>query len=115
MEYNEKEDKIIFTDEELKLFDKLAKLQNEYLNCTVKPEVEYILNHKIKDANRIENALDRLFDYLDDDDALLLYRKLCRHYWFIDKEATKDYIQFYIDEYDPEMTKFGHGTSSKLD
>ena len=107
MEYNEKEGKFIFSEEEHKLFKAVAEMQKEQYNMAEK-RTNYIIKNKITDTHEIETTLDMLFEFLEDEDALLLYRKLCRYYLNIDVQATHDYINMYIEEYDPEHKKFGN-------
>ncbi len=66
------------------------------------PEVEAIIRDNIQDAGRIEQTLDGLLDFADDEDGLLLYRRLCRHYWEIDPAATAEYIHSYRQIWDTE-------------
>lgn len=68
-----------------------------------KPEVERIINSKSKDSKVIEHALDALCEVAFDDEALLLFKKLCRYYYDIDQLATEDYIQFYRERWDNEV------------
>lgn len=59
------------------------------------PVVENIILSNCTDSNRIEHTLDYMLDFCFHDEMLLLYKKLCRHYWYIDKYSTAQYIQFY--------------------
>ena len=112
MEYDEKNDKIIYSDEEMTFFKQMAELyEKQYLYAIQNANI--IINRKIKDKNVIEQGLDMLFEFLEDDAALLAYRRLCKHYWFIDKVATSEYIKMYSDEYDPNHEKFGRNTNNK--
>ena len=47
------------------------------------------------DVELIESLLDQLLDICDDDQALTLYRLLCRHYWTISQTNTVFYINAY--------------------
>jgi hypothetical protein len=77
------------------------------------PTVETILQTRNLDVQHIEHALDRLLDHCCHEQALLLYRRLCRHYWQLDPVATVNYINAYremwktsddpIDEQPPSM------------
>ena len=99
--------KFEFDDEFSKLAKIVAKEQEKQFQ-QAKNQTNHILKNNIKDKNLIEHTLDLLFEFLEDEEALLLYRKLCRHYWFIDKRATVDYIQFYVETYDPNHERFGN-------
>ena len=62
--------------------------------------VEGILRSRSRDVRHIEQTLDRLLDHCCYDPALLLYRRLCRHYWQIDPVATVSYINAYRELWD---------------
>ena len=64
------------------------------------PIVEVILRSRSRDVRHIEQTLDRLLDHCCYDPALLLYRRLCRHYWEIDPVATVSYINAYRELWD---------------
>ena len=66
------------------------------------PEVETIIRNNIREVPRIERTLDGLLDFADDDEGLLLYRRLCRHYWDIAPAATAEYVQSYREMWDTE-------------
>lgn len=66
------------------------------------PIVEGILRSRNRDVRHIEQTLDRLLDHCCYDPALLLYRRLCRHYWDINPVATADYINAYRELWDTE-------------
>lgn len=59
------------------------------------PTVEAILRSRNRDVKHLEYTLDRLLDHCCHEPALLLYRRLCRHYWDIDPVATVGYINAY--------------------
>src|SRR6185437_13153868 len=54
------------------------------------PIVEGIPRSGSRDVQLIEHTLDGLLDFCSDPEILLLYRKLCRHYFFIDWAAAVD-------------------------
>ncbi len=58
-----------------------------------------------RNVSQIERTLDGLLDFCGDDAILMLYRRLCRHYWSIDPVATARYVQFYRQMWDakPEI------------
>ena len=64
------------------------------------PVVETILATRSRDVRRIEQTLDGLLDFCGHDAALLLFRRLCRHYSTIDPQATVDYIYTYREMWD---------------
>lgn len=66
------------------------------------PVVEDIVRDRCQDAMHIQRTLDGLLDFAHDPEALLLYKKLCRHYFFIDPAATARYIDYYREMWDSE-------------
>ena len=64
------------------------------------PIVERILRSRSRDVRHIEHTLDRLLDHCGYEPALLLYRRLCRHYWTIDPVATVGYVNAYRELWD---------------
>lgn len=61
------------------------------------PIVESILRSQSRDISRMEHTLDGLLDFCGYEPVLILYKKLCRHYWTIDQAATAQYIYAYRD------------------
>ena len=66
------------------------------------PVVETIIATRSRDVRQIEQTLDGLLDFCGNEKALLLYRRLCRHYFDIDPAATADYINAYRELWDSE-------------
>ncbi len=64
------------------------------------PLVEGLLRSKSRDAYEIETTLDGLLDFCGDDAALLLYRRLCRHYYGLDPAAAVDYVHAYRERWE---------------
>ena len=64
------------------------------------PLVEGILRSRSRDVRHIEQTLDRLLDHCGYEPAVLLYRRLCRHYWDIDPVATVSYVNAYRELWD---------------
>lgn len=89
------------------LFKELAKLQEQKYRLA-ESEINLIIKSKIKDENRIERTIDEILEFLEDDEALLLFRRICSYYFKINAEATMHYIKYYIEEYDSEKKKFGN-------
>ncbi len=59
--------------------------------------VEDIISSNCKDENYIETSLDKLLDMCFDENILILYKKLCRYYFDINPQATKDYVMYYYE------------------
>lgn len=66
------------------------------------PIVEGILRSRSRDADQIEHTLDGLVSFCGYAPALVLYKKLCRHFWEIDPAATAWHIHAYRDMWDSE-------------
>jgi hypothetical protein len=66
------------------------------------PVVEAIIATRSRDVRQIEQTLDGLLDFCGHEKALLLFRRLCRHYFNIDPAATADYINAYRELWDSE-------------
>jgi len=66
------------------------------------PEVEAIIRTKCRNEHQIEHLLDRLLDLCASDEALPLFKNLCRYYYFINPQATADYVRFYREMWDEE-------------
>ena len=66
------------------------------------PIVNAIVSEPCHDIRHIERTLDGLLDFCFDPEALLLYKKLCRHYYAIDPSATAEYVNAYREMWDSE-------------
>jgi hypothetical protein len=64
------------------------------------PEVHRLIKNNCRDENEIERALDYMLSFCFDNDMLQLYRKLCRHLYFINPHAAVDYVNYYREMYD---------------
>lgn len=85
----------------LEVFKELAVLQEQKYRLA-ESEINFIIKNNIKDDTRIQRAIDEIFEFLENDEALLLFRRICSYYIKINPEATMHYINYYIEEYDPE-------------
>ena len=93
--------------ETLELFKEVVSLQKQKYRLA-ESEINFIIKNNIKDDTRIQRAIDEIFEFLENDEALLLFRRICSYYIKINPEATMHYINYYIEEYDPEKKKFGN-------
>ncbi len=91
----------------LELFKELAVLQEQKYRLA-ENKINFIIKNNIKDDNRIERAIDEILEFLDDEEALLLFRKICSYYIKLNLQATLHYINYYIEEYDPQKLRFGN-------
>lgn len=69
------------------------------------PVVENILRSRSRDTEHIEHTLDGLLGFCGYEPALVLFKKLCRHYWEIDPVATARQINAYREFWDADETK----------
>ena len=65
-------------------------------------EVDAILRTSDRDRRRIEQLLDGMLGFCFDEGMLLLFKKLCRHYFRIDPAATADYVHTYREMWEEE-------------
>lgn len=65
-------------------------------------DVEQIIRTKSTDIKYIERTLDSILGFCFNQDMLNLFKKLCRYYYFIDKQATAEYIYMYKDMYEDD-------------
>ena len=63
-------------------------------------DVDAIIKSQDNDPDRIEHCLDGILDFCFDENMLLLFKKLCRHYYTIDPVATSEYVYIYKDMWD---------------
>src|SRR5262249_28656201 len=78
-----------------------SRNQQGVLECT--PIVEGILRSRSRDPQHIEHTLDGLLDFCSDPEILLIYKKRCRHYDFIDPTAAAFYFHAYREMWDSEL------------
>jgi hypothetical protein len=65
-------------------------------------EVNALIRADCRDSNRIEHTLDGLLGFCHDPEILLLYRRLCRHYFTIDATGTVFYVNAYREMWDSD-------------
>ena len=70
-----------------------------------KAAVDRVYADNVQDKNEIERLLDYLLTYCCDEKMLLLFKKLCRHYYKIDPIATAEYVTIYKDMWDEDNQK----------
>jgi len=102
---NDKE-KISLTDDIKMLASSMQQLTCDAYDA-YKPLVDDIVQSNNKDMQEIEHILDGLLGFAYDDKILLLYKKLCRHYFYIDPQSTAYYIESYQEMWDSEDAKEG--------
>ena len=96
--------KTAITPEIRKLAESIKLLAGQAVNEYSK-EVDAIIMARSKDQQRIESTLDWMLDFCWDKHMLILYKKLCRYYWYINPRATANYVDAYREMWDPEYPK----------
>jgi len=66
------------------------------------PLVDTIIESKSKDSGRIEKLLDDLLSCACDEQILILFKRLCRYYYFINHEAVIFYVNAYRKMWDDD-------------
>lgn len=83
------------------LGDTFSALADEALAAYM-PLVEDLLRNNSQNKEVAFRLLDGLFDFCFDDRVLQLYRKVCRHLYFLDPEAAVEYVNMYREYYEEE-------------
>ena len=84
---------------------------NKQRYVIIKDEIEDIIRNNISDDMQIEIKLNEMLDILlfyETNESLLTFRKLCKYYFYINPQATVDYINYYREQNDWEDVKFGN-------
>lgn len=89
-------------DKEIKALAEQIQSLNNWAFIAYQPEVDAVINAQIKDEKFIQHLLDGLLDFAHDAQILLLFKKLCRHYWTINPSATTEYVNLYREMWDSE-------------
>jgi len=66
----------------------------------LRPEVDYVIQHGIKNPQAVEGLLDQLLDCAACDEGLNQFKRLLRHYYPVDPEGVKFYVDAYRDIYE---------------
>jgi hypothetical protein len=71
-------------------------------------EVDAIIQSGERDTDRIEHQLDHMLGFCCDPDMLLVFKRLCRYYFYIDPVATAGYVHAYREMWDtPDVVVLG--------
>jgi len=107
--------------DEFRSIFKLAKQMQSLQQKAVKQilafyeqEIENIIHNKISNKQRIEQSLDSLLEVAFDERVLKLYKKLCRHYYFIDPHTAIFYVNSYREIWDEESLEEYKNNKSEL-
>ena len=90
---------------------------NKQKYVIVKAEIEKIIKDNVKDESYIQRKLDEMLDILlfyENDDSLLLFRKLCKYYFSINPIVTARYINYYKEQNDSDGLKFENKVETKV-
>lgn len=68
-----------------------------------RPVVHDILRARSRDIDHIEHTLDGLLVFCGHDEALALFKQLCRYYWDIDPVATARQVYAFREWFDSEL------------
>lgn len=88
-------------------FLEMAKALSELHDRAVeayRPLVDDICNRKAK-MDEVEHLLTWMFDFVENEQMLLLYKKVCRAYFYTYPETVAFYILEYRKRYDRESLK----------
>ena len=81
----------------------LSELQDRAVEA-YRPLVDDICNRKAKE-DEVEHLLTWMFDFVENEQMLLLFKKVCRTYLYTYPEVVGFYIMEYRKEYDRESLK----------
>lgn len=87
----------------LEMANALSELQDRAVEA-YRPLVNDICNRKAKE-NEVEHLLTWMFDFVENEQMLLLYKKVCRAYFYTYPETVAFYILEYRKRYDRESLK----------
>jgi len=79
----------------------LQALNKEALQAYI-PIVDSIVRSGSRDVHYIEHTLDGLLSFCGYEPILQLYKKLCRHFYYINPAATAYYVNSYREMWDSE-------------
>ena len=91
-------------DDELKKIVIVLKQLTEQALNEYSALVNKIIFSETQDQMLIEHALDGLLDFCYDDNILILYKKLCRYYYYINPSATVFYVNAYREMWDSDKS-----------
>lgn len=66
------------------------------------PLVENLIQSRCTDTNRIEHTLDDLLNFGGHPPMVVLFRRLCRHLWYLDQDSAAQYVHIFCETWDPE-------------
>jgi hypothetical protein len=87
----------------LEMAKALSELQDRAVEA-YQPLVDDICNRKAKE-DEVEHLLTWMFDFVENEQMLLLFKKVCRAYFYTYPETVAFYILEYRKRYDRESLK----------
>lgn len=87
----------------LEMAKALSELQDRAVEA-YRPLVDDICNRKAKE-DEVEHLLIWIFDFVENEQMLLLFKKVCRAYFYTYPETVAFYILEYRKRYDRESLK----------
>ena len=92
-----------FMDEILEMARTLSELQDRAVDA-YRPLVDDICNRKAKE-DEVDHLLTWMFDFVENEQMQLLFKKVCRAYFYTYSETVAFYILEYRKRYDRESLK----------
>ena len=80
------------------LIDEISNVQ-KYVIKDLEIEINYIIDKRIVDDDRVSRIFDSLLNLLQTDEVLSLFKKLGRYYYFRNPYLVSDYINIYNKMY----------------
>jgi len=74
----------------------------------LRPEVDYVIQHGITNPQAVEGLLDQLLDCVACDEGLFQFMRLLRHYYPVDPEGVKFYVDAYRDMYEDQSKGYSN-------
>ena len=92
------------------LEDKISKLAETLAGIQERAVIEYTpivddICNRIAKEDEVEHLLTWMFDFVENEQMLLLFKKVCRTYLYTYPEVVGFYIMEYRKEYDRESLK----------
>lgn len=82
--------------------ERIRDLAKSLASLTRRAVADSLVRGRSVDVREIERALDGLLDFCFDEEMLILFKQLCRHYHRIDPAATAAYIVAYRELWDSD-------------
>ena len=87
----------LISEQHQQIYDHAYKVYTDAVNSMV--------SVLLPDERQVEQLLDGLLDFCDDNRFLKLYKKLCRHVYALYPHLVTEYVQLYHSEYEEQKPK----------